>query len=286
MHRSYNECDQKLGIVCSDSNASSRSGYSVITRVTEATFGRQVLRAALPVLACFGTRACPARRALLPALERVALRYAGQLLVAMVLVDDAQLLVEQYGVAASPTLMLFQGGDRQGQMVGFIADGLVDLLAEDVMLGAVAGDGLWSPLEERFEDVVLIPLLQRWGFTFQRQVACALAGKSQPQRGRIDLLVYAQPDALPLTLIESKRQIRGEQDLRQAQAQAVAYARALALPTFVIAAPRGLWVYRDDGARSVCVQHVTSLELHQTPDRTQQLLLQLGAGATARLKID
>lgn len=252
----------------------------MMLRVTEATFGRQVLRATLPVLVCFGTRTCPARRALAPALERIAFTYAGQLLVATALVDDAILLAEQYGVVASPTLMIFQGGDRQGQMIGFIADGLVDLLAEDVVQGVVTGDSLWSPIEERFEDVVLIPLLHRWGFTFQRQVACLLSSRQKSQRGRIDLLVYAQPQDQPLTLIESKRLVRGDQDLRQAVVQAAAYARALALPSFVIAAPRGLWIYRNDSERSVCVQHVTSLELHQVPDRTQRLLLQLRSGNT------
>lgn len=249
--------------------------------VDESTFARQVLRAALPALVCFGARACPARRALTAALERVAEAQRGSLIVAAVLADRAPLLAEQYGVVASPTLMIFQHGDRQGQVVGFIPEGLVALLAEEAAAGAVHGDGFWNPVEERLEDIVLIPLLQRWGLSFQRQAPCAVTGRGAQRRGRIDLLVYDDQQAPPLTLIESKRQIRGEFDLRQAAAQAAAYAGALGLPSFVVAAPRGLWIYRRDGARVSLAQHFTSLEVHQAPERPQRLLLRLRADATA-----
>jgi thioredoxin 1 len=243
--------------------------------VTESTFGRQVLRAELPALVCFGTRPCPGRRALAPALARSAAALRGRLLVASVLLDRAPLLAEQLGVVASPTLMVFQHGERQGQVIGFIPEGLLQLLADEAAAGAVAGDRFWSPVEERFEDLVLIPLLQRWGFTFERQAPCALAGGLKGRRGRIDLLVYDGPAGRPLTLIESKRQIRGEQELREAASQANAYAQSLGLASFVVAAPRGLWIYRRDGARSACVARLSSLELQQAPERPRRLLLQL-----------
>jgi thioredoxin 1 len=223
------------------------------------------------VLVCFGARACPGRRALLPALERVTTACAGRLLIATVLLDDAPLLAEQYSIVASPTLMVFQHGERQGQVIGFIADGLVDLLVDDILQGAITGDILWSPVEARFEDAVLLPLIQGWGFTVQRQVACTLVIGQKPQRGRIDLLVYGDAQGLPLTLIESKRQIWGDYELRQATRQAAAYAQALALPTFVVAAPRGLWRYQC-GEQPICIDHVTSLELHQDPAKVRQLL--------------
>lgn len=243
--------------------------------VTEASFARLVLRAELPVLVCFGTRACPGRQALRPALERLSAARQGRLLVANVLLDRAPLLAEQFGIVVSPTLAVFASGDRQGQVIGFVAEGLLDLLAEDVSRGTVTGDRFWSPVEERFEEAVLLPLLQGWGLTVERQVACALPGRNRAQRGRIDLLVYDNPAGPPLTLIESKRQIRGEDELQQAAQQAAAYARSLALSSFVVAAPRGLWVYRLDGERARYVRHITSLELHQSPEPFRQLLLQL-----------
>jgi thioredoxin 1 len=239
---------------------------------SEATFARQVLRAPLPVLACFGTRTCPGRLALLPALERAATAHQGRLLVASVLVDRAPLLAEQYGVLASPTLMVFAHGDRQSQVIGFLPDGLVALLADEAASGAVTGDGFWSPVEERFEDTVMIPQLERWGYVVERQVACVVQGKGGQQRGRIDLLALDRPTGAPLTLVESKRQIRSEQELRLAAAQASGYALSLDLAAFVVAAPRGLWMYRREGRRYLQVRHFTSLELHHAPEQARLLL--------------
>jgi thiol-disulfide isomerase/thioredoxin len=243
--------------------------------VTEATFARRVLRAELPVLVCFGARACPGRQALRPALERLSAAYDGRLLVAMALLDRAPLLAEQYGLAVSPTLAVFRDGDQQGQAPGFLSPGLLDLLAQDILEGALTGGRLWSPVEARFEEAALIPLFEGWGLSVERQAACPLPGKNRAQRGRVDLLVYEHPDRPPLTLVESKRQIQSEEELLQAARQAAGYARSLAPPSFIVAAPRGLWVYQNVGERSRCVRRVTSLELHQAPELLLQLLLGL-----------
>lgn len=243
--------------------------------VAESSFTRQVLRAPTPALVCFGLRACPGRRALLPALEAIAASDAGRLLVATAIVDQAPLLAEAYGVTASPTLLGFAGGEPQGRAVGFLPAGLVRLFADAVASGEGAGDALWSPVEELFEDSVLIPLLRGWGLSVRRQVPCATGDGPRQRRGRVDLLVYAHPAAQPLTLVESKRMIRGDDDLREAVAQAAAYAQSFDLPSFVVAAPRGLWIYRRAGGRAACARHLTSLELHQRPDLALKLLLQL-----------
>lgn len=240
---------------------------------TESTFGRQVLRADSPVLVCFGARSCPGRRALAPALERLAAAYMGRLRVTTLLLDDAPLLAEQFGVAASPTLMLFAHGERQAQAVGFLPEGLLRLLVDDVLAGVAAGDLFWSPVEERFEETALLPLIAGWGFGVQRQAPCALTGPAL--RGRVDLLLFERPGGPALTLIESKRQIRGESELQAAARQAAGYARSLDLPSFVVAAPRGLWIYKRLGERSQLVRQISSLELHEAPGRVRELLLQL-----------
>lgn len=246
--------------------------------VTEASFARQVLRAPTPALVCFGLRACPGRRALLPALEAIAEGAAGRLLVATAIVDQAPLLAEAYGVTASPTLLGFAGGEPQGRVVGFLPAGLMRLFADAVARDMVAGDTLWSPVEELFEDTVLIPLLQGWGLSVRRQVSCATGAGPRQRRGRVDLLVYDQAMAQPFTLIESKRLIRGDYDLREAAAQAAAYAESFALASFIVAAPRGMWIYRRAGGRATCVRHLSSLELAQQPDLAQRLMLQLRSG--------
>jgi hypothetical protein len=55
--------------------------------------------------------------------------------------------------------------------------------------------------------------------------------------------------------------------------QALGYAQALDLATFLIAAPQGLWCYRRDGLRVTTIQHVTSLAIHAAPDQLRDLLL-------------
>lgn len=243
-----------------------------IIRATEATFTRQVLRAPLPVIVCFGAQRCPGRRAMLPALERIAARHSGTVRVVLVSSDHAPLLVEQYGIHASPSVLVFQDGERQSQVIGFLADGLIDLLAADVAQGLVAGDGFWSPVEARLEDVVLMPLFAQWGWTVQRQAACALGAN---QRGRIDLLVFERTDAPPITLVESKRAIRSTYELQRAVAQAQAYAHSLGLASLLIAAPQGVWVYRCNGAHATCVRELSSLALHHAPESLRQEILRV-----------
>jgi thioredoxin 1 len=243
-----------------------------VLRATEATFTRRVLRAPLPVIVCFGAQRCPGRRAMTPSLERIAARYTDTIRVVLVTIDHAPLLVEQYGIHASPSVLVFQDGERQSQVIGFLADGLVDLLAADVAQGLVAGDGFWSPVEAQLEDVVLIPLFAAWGWTVQRQAACVMG---DGQRGRIDLLVFEHADAPPITLVESKRAIRSAYELQQAVTQAHAYAGSLGLSAFLIAAPQGIWMYRCDRAQAVCVRRFTSLDVHYSPEHLRQALLRV-----------
>lgn len=149
--------------------------------------------------------------------------------------------------SASAAVVAVRPGHR------FHPEGLLNLLAEDVIQDVATDDIELNPPEERLEGTVLIPMLQQWGCTVARQVACVLPGKQKAQRGRIDLLVYAQPAAPPITLTESKRHIRSDSELPQTVTQAAAYTRSLTLSSFVIAAPRGMWLYRHDGERSICV---------------------------------
>jgi hypothetical protein len=106
------------------------------------------------------------------------------------------------------------------------------------------------------------------------------AASPAPARGRIDFLVYDEPGAPPLTLFENKRQIASTQALAQAVAQAHGYARALGLPSCVVAAPAGLWIYDSAGTHPVLVRRISSLELLQRPGDMLTLLRQLRYAAS------
>ena len=241
--------------------------------VTESTFGRHVLHAPMPVVALFGSRTCPASRALRPLLHELSKTYAGQIRFASIGAEQATLLADQFGLQMTPTLIVAEHGEIATRVVGFVSPALLRLLCEQIASGALPSEPFWCPIEATFEELVVAPLLESWGLTYVRQAA-----SPAPARGRIDFLVYDDPAAPPLTLFENKRQLASPQALAQAAAQAHAYARALRLPSCVVAAPAGLWIYSSTTSMPVAVRRVTSLELQQRPDSVLQMLRQLSLG--------
>jgi hypothetical protein len=189
-------------------------------------------------------------------------------------VVTATLVAEQYDVRATPTLLVLQQGEVVTRVVGFLQEGLLRVLCDQIVLGERVGTASWSPIEEVFEDAVIVPLLQHWGFHYQRQVACTLPRRTRQER--VDILVYEHPQAHPLTLFENKRRIASAQELRDAVTQAHAYAHAFWLPSFVIAAPVGLWIYARTTAQPSCVCQMSSLEVQQRGMVIPKMLMQLG----------
>lgn len=246
-----------------------------LVAVDESNFGRRVLHAPVPVLALFGTPTCPASRALRPLLGELAAAYANQIRFANFNAERAGLVASQFGLHMTPTLIVAQGGEIVTHAVGFLPPELLRLLCEQIAAGALPPDPLWSPVEATFEDLVVAPLLERWGLTYVRQAA-----SRAPARGRIDFLVYDEPIGPPLTLFENKRQIASAQALAQAAAQAHGYARALGLPSYVVAAPAGLWIYASAGRQPALVQRISSLELLKQPNDALKILRQLRYAAS------
>jgi thioredoxin 1 len=238
--------------------------------VTDATFGRRVLASPLPVLVAFGAAQCSASRALLSILHELAAAYAGTIRIASIDAERDSWLAEQFGVAATPTVLVVQGGEVVTRVVGFVAAGLLRLLCAQVAAGTLPPDPFWSPTEATFEDIVLLPLLDTWNLTYVRQAPCPA-----PARWRIDILIYDDPPGPPLTLFENKRQLLSAQALRQAVGQANRYAQALDLASFVVAAPAGLWIYARSRAQVMAVRQISSLALEQQPDTVPQILRRL-----------
>ncbi len=107
-------------------------------------------------------------------------------------------------------------------------------------VGTSASSGTFAS-EEDFEDQVVQPLLKSWSFRFHRQYPCRFYMGSQIHTGRVDFLVEDRQG--PVTLFEDKLRIVTDADRAKAVAQAKSYALMLGLPSFVVAAPEGLWVY-------------------------------------------
>lgn len=251
---------------------SARPASPQLSMVGEATLLRR-LRAAQPVFVLFRTRQAAACRALAEILARLSPHYAEQAAVLSVDAERAPMLAEQFGVAAAPTLLALRDHEELARLTGFAPEPILQLFLNDVLTGALEPGRIWSPVEQAFEDAVIVPLLDGWGWRYGRQVACPPHPGQTVVRGRVDILVYDEATAAPLTLFEAKRQIATSAALRQACAQASGYAQALGLGAFVVAAPAGMWVYRQQGAQVRLEQACTSLEVATHPELIKHALL-------------
>ncbi|GAB4469033.1 MAG: hypothetical protein Kow00124_03880 [Anaerolineae bacterium] len=86
--------------------------------VTDATFEQVVLASDLPVLVDFWAPWCGPCRVIAPALDGIALDYAGRLRVAKVNVDQNPHYAGVYGVQGIPTLLLIKHGQVIDRIVG------------------------------------------------------------------------------------------------------------------------------------------------------------------------
>lgn len=247
----------------------------MLDQVTEASFRTLVLAAPEPVLVLFTSRDCAASAALSQALAARCAAHSPRVGAVRVDVDEASDLAGLYMVEATPTLLVFSYGEPITRVVGFVPGALLDLLVEQVAQRALPRGLYWSPLETLVEDSMILPLLDRAGLHYQRQVSCALGPGDPRARGRIDLLVSPAPKTPPFMLIESKRRLLTRADLRRATEQALGYATALQLAAFAVAAPPGLWLFRRVGERAALLRELTSLIIEREPEQVVAALRRL-----------
>ncbi len=91
-------------------------------QVSDATFGRDVLNAPLPVMVDFWAPWCGPCRMIAPALEKLAAEYAGRIRIAKLNVDDNPRTAAQYQVQGIPTLLLVKNGKVVDRIVGALPE--------------------------------------------------------------------------------------------------------------------------------------------------------------------
>jgi len=108
---------------------------SVIQKIEgEDNFQKAVLQSKLPVLVDFWATWCGPCLAAAPILEELAKEYDGKVDFAKVNVDGNTFLAAKYGIAAIPTMLIFNDGQPVQQVVGLkpkkelkkILDGLLE----------------------------------------------------------------------------------------------------------------------------------------------------------------
>src|SRR5579862_9390003 len=93
---------------------------SPIVHTSDATFDRDVLKSAKPVLLDFWAEWCAPCKAIAPTLEDAAGAYQDKIRVAKLNVDDNPATTAKFGIRSIPTLFLFKDGVVAAQKVGSV----------------------------------------------------------------------------------------------------------------------------------------------------------------------
>ena len=97
-----------------------------VLEVSDATFDQEVLQSEQPVLVDFWAVWCGPCKALAPTLDALAAKYAGQLKVAKVNVDQNGATPSRYGIRGIPALLFFKGGKVADQIVGYVPQDVIE----------------------------------------------------------------------------------------------------------------------------------------------------------------
>ncbi|HEY1803510.1 MAG TPA: thioredoxin [Terracidiphilus sp.] len=97
-----------------------------VLEVNDANFDQEVLKSEQPVLVDFWAVWCGPCKAIAPIVDGVAATYAGKLKVAKVNVDQNGATPSRYGIRGIPTLLFFKGGKIADQVVGYVAQDVIE----------------------------------------------------------------------------------------------------------------------------------------------------------------
>jgi len=90
-----------------------------VLEVNDATFDQEVLQSEQPVLVDFWAVWCGPCKAIAPTVDALAAKFAGQLKVAKVNVDQNAATPSRYSIRGIPALLFFKGGKVVDQIEGW-----------------------------------------------------------------------------------------------------------------------------------------------------------------------
>jgi thioredoxin 1 len=101
-----------------------------VRATTDSGFESDVLQAEQPVLVDFWAEWCAPCKAMNPAIEAVAEKYAGSARIMKMNIDDNPSIAQRYGIRGLPTLILFKGGREEDRIVGSIGKEAISRLLD------------------------------------------------------------------------------------------------------------------------------------------------------------
>lgn len=104
-----------------------------IQTFTDANFQDEVLNSDKPVLVDFWATWCQPCKRIMPFIDAIADKYAGQAKVGKLNVDDDTATAQQYGITSIPTVLVFKGGQPVGQISGAAGQQVFEKLLTDAL---------------------------------------------------------------------------------------------------------------------------------------------------------
>ena len=97
-----------------------------VLEVSDATFDQEVLKSEQPVLVDFWATWCGPCKAIAGNVDAIAGKFAGKLKVVKVNVDQNGATPSRYGIRGIPALLFFKGGKVADQIVGYVAQDVIE----------------------------------------------------------------------------------------------------------------------------------------------------------------